>query len=235
MASETKSFAIAAAAAVFATAGDLLMLWVGNATRPELGLASPPAGTLWLGAALGVFGIPLYAAGYRAASRALAPECSLARHIVAWTGGVFALVGAGIHGLTASMIADAIASGAAGDDPLAAVMAGGSLIVGLWVFATALMLAASLAFAFEVARGRSALPRAFALLNPLFATIALAFVGLSTEPLRAFLTPAAPNVAHVLFFAAAAFTSSSNAALRSSIKSQRSGTRSRHAINPKSR
>ena len=48
--------AIGALAAVAASAGDLLMLWVANARRPELGLAAPPDTVLWLGAALGVVG-----------------------------------------------------------------------------------------------------------------------------------------------------------------------------------
>jgi len=155
--------------------------------------------------------------------------------VIGWAGGLFALVGAGIHGLTAVMIWDELASNAPASDPLAAVAGSGALLVGLWALAAILMLAACIAFALEASRGRSDLAGWIAWSNPLVLTLVLGLIGLATEPLRSFLTPAAPNLAHALFFAAASLTSSPKASVRSSIRSQRSGTRSRLAIKPKSR
>jgi len=129
----------------------------------------------------------------------------------------------------------ALASGAPGGDPLAAVADSGGLLVGLWALATILMIAASAGLSLTVARRRSTLPRWLGLANTVVVTLALAMTGLASEPLRAFLTPVAPNLAHALFFASASLTSSAKESFRSSIRSQTSGTRSRQAIRPKSR
>jgi hypothetical protein len=230
------SLRLAGVGAFIASVGDLAMLWVANASRLELALPTPPEATLWIGCTLGVAGIPLYALGYRAAAQAIASDLVLARRIVRWAGGGAAVVGAYIHGLTALLIADALARGAPGADPFASVTSSGVELVGLWSLASLLVLAASLAFALQVARDRSALPRWVAWTNPAFGTLVVALTGLAlSEPVRSFLAPAAPNLAHALFFAAASLTSSANASFKSSIMSQRSGTRSRQAIKPKSR
>jgi hypothetical protein len=229
-----KSLGVAALGALVASAGDLGLLWVANASRPELALPTPPAYTLWLGGLLGVLGIPLYGVGYRALAGSLGDASyTLRRWIVAGGWGT-ALVGAGIHGLTTQLIATALASGAAGGDPLAAVAGSGALLVGLWGVAALFLLAACVPLSLALARGDSTLPRGLALANPVALTLVLGVVGLSTELLRAFLTPAAPNLAHALFFAVASRVSSANASRRSSARSQTSGTRSRQAIKPKS-
>lgn len=230
------SFRIAAIGAFVASAGDLAMLWVGNAPRPELALAEPPGVVLWVGAALGVLGIPLYALGYRAAARTVAGDRVRVRRLIRWAGAGVGILGAWIHGLTALLIADARATSAAPADPITAVASSGELLVGLWLITSALVLVAALVFAFEVGRGRSTLPRWIAWTNPVFGTFAFALAGVSLgEPVESFVAPAAPNFAHALFFAAASLTSSAKESFKSSIMSQRSGTRSRQAIKPKSR
>ncbi len=188
--------AMGALAAVAASAGDLLMLWVGNARRPELGLAAPPDTILWLGAALGVLGIPLYAVGYRGAARLVADHSRGARAVFAG-GALLAGVGAVIHGLTAQLIAGALRSNVPGAPPLEAVAASGPLLVGLWVLAGLGLLVASVAFA---GCRRDAL--AFA--NPALVTVVLMLAALPAELTRSFLAPAAPNLAHVVFFLACA-------------------------------
>ena len=55
--------ALAAVAALAASAGDLLLLWVASAGRTELGLPAPLPGALLAGHLLGVFAIPLYGVG----------------------------------------------------------------------------------------------------------------------------------------------------------------------------
>ncbi len=230
------SFRIAAVGAVVASLGDLAMLWVGNASRPELALVEPPGVVLWIGAALGVLGIPLYALGYRETARTIDGDRIRVRRLIRWAGAGVAALGTWIHGLTALLIADARASSAAPADPFAAVASSGALLVGLWALTALLAAAAALAFAFEAGRGRSTLPRWVAWANPVFGTLAFALAGVSLgEPAESFVAPAAPNFAHALFFAAASLTSSAKDSFRSSIMSQRSGTRSRQAIKPKSR
>jgi hypothetical protein len=100
------AFAVAAAAAAIATAGDLLLLWVANALRPALGLPSPPAGALGLGAWLGVAAIPVYALGYAAAAARARPALGRAAPLLTVAGGLGALLGSYIHAATASFIAE---------------------------------------------------------------------------------------------------------------------------------
>jgi hypothetical protein len=183
--------------ALAATVGDLLMLWVGNGARPELGLPAAPAATLAAGAALGVLGFPLYALGYRAAARCLAKRSVPAAFVVSAAGFLIALLGAVIHGYTAWLIAQT-PSDAVPAAPLAAVAASGGLLVGLWIAAGVTLLVASMVFAGYALRDRALRPAG--ILNPALLTVLLAFAGTSTLLLQAFLLPAAPNVAHVVFF-----------------------------------
>jgi hypothetical protein len=191
---------LAAAAAALASAGDLLLLAVANAQRPELGLPSLPVALLWPGAILGVACIPFYALGWRAASRLLGRDAAPAPRIVALAGAASALVGSAIHGLTALEIQRSLASPAANRPPLEAMTDPGSPLLGLWLAAAGLVLVASLAFARAARRAPEARTRRLAALNPALVTVALALAALPFEPLRSFLAPAAPNLAHLLFF-----------------------------------
>ena len=184
-------------AALAASAGDLALLYVANARRPELALPEPPDALLWVGAALGVLGIPLYAFGYRAASRLVLARSRAGASLVFAAGATLAGLGAVIHGLTALEIHASLAAGTPSPSPLEGVAASGPLLLGLWALAALGTALASLMFAW-LQRG------ALALLSPLCVTIALALAALPTEALRSFLAPAAPNLAHVVFFAACA-------------------------------
>jgi len=183
--------ALAIAAAIAASSGDLLMLWVGNSLRPELGLARPPAFALPVGGALGVVAIRMYGLGYAAVARA-----SGAR-VVFLCGAAGALIGAAIHGLTWLAIRAGLESGAAAAPPLEAV-AGSGALVALWALAAALVVIASATLA-----ASRALPRTVRWLNPAAVTLAFVAMGMPSEWGRSFLAPAAPNLAHVVFFVAA--------------------------------
>jgi hypothetical protein len=102
-----------------------------------------------------------------------------------------------IHGLTTLLIHSSLSAGAPSAPPLQAVAAGGPLLLGLWALAALGTAVASLAFAWLDRR-------ALAALCPLFVTAALTLAAQPTELLRSFLAPAAPNLAHVVFFAACA-------------------------------
>jgi hypothetical protein len=183
---------VATLAAVVATAGDLLLLWAANGGRPALR-------AVWLGGALGVLGIPLYALGYGAAGGLLARPAS--GRLVRAAGAGAALLGAIIHGLTARLVAADLDAAGPRRDPIAAVAASGLTLPLLWAVSAVLVAWASIVFARDVARGASALPRWAAWTTPALLTVGLALAGLPTAALRAFLTPAAPNLAHVGFFA----------------------------------
>jgi hypothetical protein len=193
---------LAAAAAALASGGDLLMLYVAHAARPELGLGPVPAGLLTLGGVLGVLAIPLYALGYRAAGGLAASAGEAPGRAIVALGTAAALAGALIHGLTALHIRADLAAGAPVREPLAAVAAWGLPILVLWGAAALMVLAASVLFVGCVLRARGRLPRALALANPALLTVLLALPGVCSSLAAAFLTPAAPNLAHGLFFLA---------------------------------
>ena len=194
---------IAAVAAVVASAGDLMMLYVANSTRAELGLAAALPLMLWVGGLLGVVAIPFYMLGYRGVAAFIEPHRAAHARVIAGAGGAGSVIGAVIHGCTAFFIGDRLASGAPAGDPLAAITESPALVV-LWSVATALVVAASVAFALAVRRGVPPLRPRLAWWNPAAITVALSLVGSTTVLLRSFLLPAAPNLAHVAFFAVCA-------------------------------
>ena len=112
----------ATVAALAATAGDLLLLWVANAARPELSaLPPPPPVSLIAGYYLGVLAIPLYGLGYWQVAEDIASggrRVARAVFLLGLSGGA---VGGVVHGVTGLVIHADRLLGAAGDDPLAVV------------------------------------------------------------------------------------------------------------------
>lgn len=186
--------------AIAATLGDLLMLWVGNAQRSDLALVSPPEIVLWLGCLLGVVGLPVYGYGYVCLQRRFSPDDSILARTLGSAGFATGIVGACVHGYTALLIKqglDAPVSSAAA--PAEAVLASGPLLLSLWALTFLCILAAVFAWVtlrIKAGRGMSLATLA----NPLVLTIVLFMLGGTGPLLEAFLLPAAPNLAHVLFF-----------------------------------
>ena len=195
------AFAVAAMAAVVASIGDLLMLWVANALRPDFGVPSPPPGALGLGVALGVAAIPLYALGYAAAAARARPALGRAAEGVTLAGGLGAVLGAYIHAATAWLIEDQVRGAGAVGAPLDGVMQAGAALTVPWAAAALLVTLASAALAY--AARRAAAPRVWLVANPAVATLLLGAAGAASELGRAFVVPAAPNLAHIVFFATA--------------------------------
>lgn len=196
---------IAALAALTATVGDLLMLYVSNSRRPELSLPPIPAASLQVGGVLGVLAIPLYAVGYHSASRIVEAASRGASRAVFWLGSIGAVLGALIHGLTAIQIHADLEAGAIARDPLSSVASWGPTILVLWGLAAASVLVASFLFGWLATRGSDSTRRLVGLANPALVTVVLMIVAMTTPLLRSFLAPAAPNLAHVVFFGACAW------------------------------
>jgi hypothetical protein len=191
---------VAFAAALAATVGDLLMLWVGNATRPDLDLSSPPDAALWVGAVLGLIGLPVYGSGYLELGRRLRAHGQHLARVLGVAGLLGCMAGAGVHGYTALLIHRSLEAGVASSAaPAEAVLAGGPLLLSLWSITFVLLLTATVAFAsLQVRRGAGRSIITFT--NPVVLTIVLILVGATGPMLAAFLLPAAPNLAHVIFF-----------------------------------
>ena len=196
-------------AALAATAGDVLLLYVANAARPELRLPPPPAGALVAGYYLGALAIPLYGLGYWQVARGLSPAGERAARTVFLAGLYGGALGGVVHGVTGLVIhADALA-GTGGGDPLTVVARHGAYLLPLWALLAVLVLVGSIVYARAVLGGGTAFPRWMAGVNPVLVVTVLGAVSTLSPWLEAFLLPAAPNVAHVVFFAA------SSAVLRS--------------------
>jgi len=196
----------AAGAAALATLGDLLLLYAVNAPRVELGLPAAPPHALLVGGTLGVVGIPVYWLGYAALAEPL--EKRATANALRVFGAVVGAVGALIHALMAFVqgLSDSPPS-----SPFEALARGGFALSSLWVIASVATIVAT-AIVARAALGRDAvLPRVLAVVNPIGVTVVLALLGVSSQLGRAFVIPAAPNVAHLVFFAVAAVSLRSSA------------------------
>ena len=189
---------IAVFAAVAATLGDLLLLATSNASRPGFEWLPPPsAAALLVGTYLGVLAIPCYALGYRTiAARFEAPH----RAWIATLGMAGAILGGTTHGLTGLAI-HVEQSGGMGVDPATLLARYGAYLLPLWAAIAVAMIVGSVVFVAGVLAGRAALPRGAALVHPALLTFGLVLLGAPSAIGQAFLVPAAPNVAHVVFFA----------------------------------
>ena len=199
-----RALAIATGAAVVASVGDLLLLWVAAATRPGLGVPAAPAWALVVGDLAGVLAIPFYGLGWVALARPLAMAAPRAGGVVRAAGAYAAALGAAIHAATGAVLATERSIAAAGIDPYGLVGRWGMLLLPLWGLATALSVLASWTWARTVWRGEAGLPRWTAWTNPAVGTVVLVGLCALTPLARALLLPAAPNLAHVLFFAVTA-------------------------------
>jgi hypothetical protein len=193
-----RSSVLAGFAALGASAGDLVMLLVANGAH--FGIALPaPYSLLGVGAALGVGLIPVYAVGYFAVAQALFSAAPRAAWTVRLGGALAAAIGTLIHAVTAVAIFGALRSeprGAPAPEPIAAI-GQRPLLTALWAAAAIAFVAANAPLLWRGLRG----PEKWALANPLVTALALGALGTPFEPGRFFLLPAAPNLAHALFFA----------------------------------
>jgi hypothetical protein len=192
---------IGVVAAIVATVGDLLLLVTSNAPRPGFEwLPSPSESTLLAGTYLGVLGIPFYGLGYRDVAARFDPSLGRWMTALGVAGGV---LGGTTHGLTGLAIHVELTGGTGGVDPVTLVGRYGNYLFPLWMLIGVALVAGSGIYVAGLLGGRSSLPWWTAIANPLAITVVLVLLGATSALGRAFLVPAAPNVAHVVFFAMA--------------------------------
>jgi len=189
---------IASIAAVVASVADLMMLSVVLISAPEVKVA--PGVLLSVSAILGSIAIPFYALGYAAIARSFTSPAPGLRRTIVVSGIIVGVMGGILHAATAVFIWRSWESGLMvkpGD-----VLHSGLLLPMLWGLATAATLLASGALGFAVVAGKSSLRPVVAVLNPVVGTaliVSLVLVS-GSKNLAEFLVPAAPNLAHVIFF-----------------------------------
>lgn len=182
-------------------AGLVGILGAALASVGELGLLAAAEGDtevdLVRAGLLGVFAIPLYAFGYWQVSAVLSPAAPrLALWLLisgAWAGAV----GAAIHGMTAAGIA------AGGVLPGASQLDPGALVPYLdssWTAAAVAVAVASFCFGFTVAAEPTPYPRWTIILAPLGSALLIALLAFPFEIGHTRILPAAPHLAHGLFF-----------------------------------
>jgi hypothetical protein len=193
---------VACVAAAVASAGDLLLLLAANAGRPEAGALPPPSeGVLVLGHYLGVLAIPVYALGYRQVAAVLAPGSPRIARWVFGLGAYGSALGGSVHGLTALLISTQRRTDTPLADPLAFVAHAGPYLLPLATLVMATLLAGSILYTVAVLRGGTALPPWMAAASPALLVAILGTLAWPSLALRSFVVPAAPNLAHVIFFA----------------------------------
>ena len=195
----------AVVAAIIASAGDFLLLYVANAPKYEFGLTAEQANRwLLIGHYCGVLAIPLYSLGYWHVSRGLAAAGQRISRSVFALGVYTAAVGSAIHGLTAfGLHASPLAEGQPSPHPLE-VLTPPELVpylLPLWALIGLAMLTGSVLYAFAVFRRPTAYPKWGALLNPMLLVVAGDMLALVSPLLTDFLVVWMPNLAHILFFA----------------------------------
>jgi hypothetical protein len=192
---------IGVTAALVGTIGDLLLLATSNASRPGFEWLPPASeAALLVGTYLGLLAIPLYGIGYRdVAARFDAPY----RRPLTALGIAGGVLGGTTHALTGLAIHVELRGGTGGVDPVTMIARYGSYLLPLWALIAAMVLAGAGIYAVGVLGGRSALPRWAAIANPLVLTVGIVLLGATSAIGQGFLVPAAPNLAHVVFFAVA--------------------------------
>ena len=197
---------IACGAAVVASGGVFLLLWIAGSTRPALGLPSAPAPALVAGTLAGVLAIPFYGLGYAALARAMASRDPRSAGIVRGAGVYGATIGAALHAATGVALATERAAAAGPIDPFALIVRWGTFLLPLWGIGGALLTLAGVCWARVAWRGDAGVPRWAAWTNVAVGTVVLGALGGTAPLLQATLLPMAPNLAHVLFFAVTAAT-----------------------------
>lgn len=183
---------VATLAAVLATAGDLLLLHVG--TGGDAG-----AGGLLAGHYLGTLCIPLYALGYRRLGVVLGRASAAGGRWLFALGAYASALGGTVHAFTALAIAAAPPDRRVAD-PTVVLAPYAAYLAPLWGLLLALGLAVSVLHWRLVRAGGTGLPRWFALVQPASLVVALALAGAMVGPLASYIVPAAPNLAHVVYF-----------------------------------
>lgn len=189
----------AASAALTASLGDFLMLYVALGNAP---IGSPSGRILLgLGGLFGVVAIPAYFVGYRACRLVfISPPAHRAKGYLTLAAlvGVF---GALTHGLTAIDIYHALSLGASTRQPDEAFASFVPLAVTGSVAALACLGAVLVLMLAAVLAGGQHL-RLLAGFNPIVGTAVLSMAALLIGDAGSYLSPAAPNIAHAIFFAA---------------------------------
>lgn len=159
---------------------------------------------LTLGGALGVLTVPLYFMGYGACRSLFAADGFRANRPLLVFSALVAVFGAFTHGWTAFDIFNALSSGTAIRRPEDAFVASAPLAVAAAVAAIA-CLGATLTLLIEARRKDWRLFKQLIWANPVSGTIALNVLALLGGDMGQYVAPAAPNLAHALFFAACAY------------------------------
>jgi len=194
----------AAVAAIIASAGDFLLLYVANAPKYGFGPTGEQTNQwLLVGHYCGVLAIPLYSLGYWHVSRGIAAAGQGISRSVFAIGVCTSAVGSAIHGLTSFGLHTSPLAQSESANPLATLTppALAPFVMPLWALVGLAMLAASAVYAFALLKRRTAYPRWAALLNPALLVAAGSGLALLSPLLTDFLFLWTPNLAHILFFA----------------------------------
>jgi hypothetical protein len=202
-------FIFVAAAAIAATAGDLLMLYVVETAQSDSIIVRPPGAALIVGGLLGAVGIPVYWFGYWLIAQSMVMNNLGGARVIVVCGVLIGSIGAMIHAVTAFAIRFDMVAGRAPMPPAEGVASWGAPLLVCWGIVTAAGIVAAIVMTRTALSSSSPIPRRVGFFNPVVLTIVLIGIGLGSATGRAYVVPAAPNIAHTLFFLLAAASADS--------------------------
>jgi hypothetical protein len=181
---------VAVFAAILATLSDLTLLWLSRAGSSAVARITLPV------TYVGALAILFYAVGYwQVACGLLAAGERLARWVFL-LGAATAGIGAVIHGMTGLSLRYEALHG--GDVSPARMIVS---LLPLWLLGIGSGVLANVLYARAILRGPTAYPRWMAAANMIVLPVAVAALSTLCRPeVRPLVMPAAPNIAHVIFF-----------------------------------
>ncbi|MCP5144722.1 MAG: hypothetical protein H6978_07850 [Gammaproteobacteria bacterium] len=190
---------LAVMAALLATIGDMMLLVAANHVSGS-GIA-PPIAPNWvrLGGAAGVIAIPFYAIGYNKAAMLLSRRSGQTERWIRMLGICIGMVGACIHLLTALRISNVLDRSWEYEGLFTVLVGDDRTLAAMWGFVLVAGTVASVIFARQVRRMPD-VPRYVAWLNPALMTAAITIAVMPVATDYWYLVPAAPNLAHAIFF-----------------------------------
>lgn len=199
-----RSLTIAWFAAITASVGDFLLLFVGNSLHAGTRLESSKV-LLAMGGLLGCVAMPCYAFGYAALARVIRQRARITAAIMLCSAIAFGVVCSLTHGVTWMVIRSSMSTVRAGSSsfsPMESVVRQGGPQLQLWIIGVVVGLVLAIAIVRSGFLRTSAIPRWLAVLNPLTLTILIGFLSAFSRIGLLYILPMAPNVAHIVFFLA---------------------------------
>jgi hypothetical protein len=192
---------IAAAAGLLGGAGDILLFYTPGFAADMFAVRVLPDWRILSGVLLAILVIPLLSLGYWAFSRYLRGAGEAFADVI-FVGGIYgAGIGSAIHGTVGTLVQVVQRGGITAQDA-DFIASYARFVVPLYGLFYVLMAAGTIALAVVIWQRKTAFPRWFVLLLPLWSNVLILPLGRLIPPLGDLLVPSIANLSHALLFGA---------------------------------